>query len=71
MSEYAFLSTGDEEKDLEIARRIDLHNNRMAQNICPNGCGQMIYDDPHNRHCPKCNFSVFSTTPFDQKAGIA
>jgi len=40
-----------------------LHESRMAANICPNGCGAMIWDDPHNRHCPVCDFHGWSNRP--------
>lgn len=60
-----FIPSGNPERDRENARRYELHTLRMALNVCPNGCAQMVWDDPHNRHCPTCNFTGFSTKPYD------
>ena len=69
--EISFPSTGNDADDEEFVRKFRLHSERMAENICPNGCGQMIWDDPHNRHCPICDFGGFSTKPYDMKTGNA
>ena len=62
---FAFVSTGDTEKDAKIASDFQLHEQRMRVNICPNGCGPMDWQDAHNRTCPVCHFQGFSTRPFD------
>lgn len=67
--EIAFISTGNAAEDDEVARRLRLHSERMAENYCPNGCVRMVWDDPHNRHCPVCGFAGFSTKPYDMNAG--
>ncbi len=69
--EIAFVSTGNATEDQKIADNYRQSSARMAKNICPNGCGDMIWDDPHNRHCPWCEFAGFSTKPYDMKAGTA
>jgi hypothetical protein len=69
--EIAFPSTGDAAEDQKIADNFHLHSARMAENICPNGCGQMNWIDPHNRTCPSCGFAGFSTRAYDMKAGNA
>lgn len=71
MSEIAFVSTGDAAEDENLAERYRLHESRMQENICPNGCGPMNWIDAHNRDCQKCGFAGFSTKPFDMKAGQA
>lgn len=71
MSEIAFISTGDADKDQKIGERFALHESRMQENVCPNGCAQMVWDDAHNRHCPTCGFAGFSTKLFDMKAATA
>lgn len=55
-SEIAFPSTGDPQQDAELLDRYELHDRRMKQNICPNGCGQMTITDAFNRDCPTCGF---------------
>lgn len=67
--EFNFPTTGDAVEDRKIADSFVLHCQRMAKNICPNGCAEMIWDDPHNRHCGICGFGGFSTRPFDMDGG--
>jgi hypothetical protein len=31
-----------------------------AEGLCPNGCGPIVYLDPHNRECPVCHFRGWS-----------
>ena len=69
--EFSFPSTGDAERDEDIARQFVLHSERMQMNVCPNGCGQMTWIDAHNRECTGCGFQGFSTKPFDMEAGQA
>jgi len=65
---FAFPTTGDSEKDDEIARGFKLRQSRMNNNVCPNGCAQMKWIDAYNRECGICGFSGFSTKPFDMKS---
>lgn len=58
--------SGDPEKDRADLESAYLHQSRMAANICPNGCGPMVWDDPHNRHCPACNFVGWCNTPHSE-----
>lgn len=59
----AIPTSGDAEKDQRDIEAFELHQERMDKNICPNGCAEMIFDDPHNRHCPVCNFHGWQNTP--------
>lgn len=34
-------------------------------NLCPKGCGPVIYDTPYKKRCKKCNFQDESSTPFE------
>jgi hypothetical protein len=70
MSKYrgriAIPSSGDPAKDAADVASAELHAERMDANICPNGCGPMVWDDPHNRHCPICNFSGWCNRPHSE-----
>jgi rubrerythrin len=59
----AIVSSGDPVKDAAEIASAELHQQRMDANICPNGCGPMIQDDPHNQHCPVCNFVGWCNVP--------
>jgi hypothetical protein len=61
--QIAIVSSGDPEKDAAEIASAEQHKSRMDANICPNGCGPMVWDDPHTRHCPKCNFVGWCSTP--------
>lgn len=63
MSNFAFPSSGNEEQDEAIAADIQRTEARLQDNVCPNGCALMIFDNPHERHCPVCNFSQWSNVP--------
>lgn len=71
MDSFSFPSTGSTAEDEKIADRFRQSSALMAKNICPNGCGDMIWDDPNNRHCPWCEFAGFSTKPYDMDGGNA
>jgi hypothetical protein len=60
--DYAIISSASQ-KDRKDLERFAEQEARIQKNICPNNCGEMVIDDPHNRHCPKCNFSQFSSKP--------
>lgn len=62
----AIPSSGDPEKDRAELERAHLHRDRMEANICPNGCGPMVWDDPHNRHCPVCDFHGWCNEPHSE-----
>ena len=57
-SNIAFVSTGDPAEDRKIAEEYDLHDRRIAEGMCPNGCGPMNRTDPdgYSAQCPKCFF---------------
>jgi hypothetical protein len=57
------VSSGDPEQDARELERAELHQSRMDANICPNGCGQMAYDDPHTRSCKACGFVGWCSAP--------
>jgi hypothetical protein len=61
----AVVSSGDPEKDRAEIMQAALHQSRMDENVCPNGCGQMIFLDPYTRKCEACGFVGFSTRAFD------
>ena len=60
----AIPSSGDPEKDQADIRDAAQHQARMEENICPNGCAAMIWDDPHTRHCPECGFVGWCNVAF-------
>lgn len=60
----AIRSSGDPKKDQQELLQAALHSARMEENICPNGCGPMVWDDPHNRHCPVCKFAGWCNVPY-------
>ena len=64
MRGIAVPSSGDPVKDQEDIRRAALHQARLDESLCPNGCGPMAWEDPHNAHCPECKFIYFCSAPF-------
>jgi len=64
-SRMAIPSSGDDAKDQQELLAAALHQARMEENICPNGCGPMTWDDPNTRHCPACNFQGWCNVPYD------
>lgn len=56
-------STADPVADAAELERAHLHRDRMEANVCPNGCGPMVWDDPHTRHCSVCKFIGWCNTP--------
>jgi hypothetical protein len=71
MSDFSFPSTGDYATDQELARRFRLHSERMERNVCPNGCAEMKWDYPYERHCEVCGFVGVSNVPYDMKSAQA
>jgi hypothetical protein len=63
---FAFQSSGNEEQDEAIARDILRSESRLQDNICPNGCSTLVFDNDHERHCPVCHFSQWSNAPLDK-----
>lgn len=66
---YAMPTTGDPEKDRVILDRFAVSSARLEQNICANGCGPMVIEDPHNRTCPVCGFAYFRSDPIEVPPG--
>jgi hypothetical protein len=64
-SRMAIPSSGDDAKDQQELLAAALHQARMEENICPNGCGPMTWDDPQNRHCEVCHFHGWCNVPYD------
>lgn len=60
----AMPSTCDPERDQQELLWAALHQARMEENICPNGCGPMEWDDPNTRHCPICSFVGWCNVPY-------
>ena len=60
---FAFISTGNPEKDAERAREIRRHNHLEAEGMCPNGCAPVVWDDQHASRCPKCGFVHMNSRP--------
>ena len=59
------VTTGDPDKDAEIVDEFLIHEKRMIEGICPNGCAELVRDDAHSRHCPQCGFHGWSNVPWD------
>lgn len=59
----AIESTGDPVRDAEELAAAQRHRSRMDANICPNGCGQLDYEDLHTRRCKACGFIGWQNTP--------
>jgi hypothetical protein len=72
MSSVAFVSTGNAEEDRKIAEEYEVHDRRIAEGVCPNGCGPMNRTDKDgfDAQCPKCyfcghaNYREFEFLPF-------
>jgi rubrerythrin len=63
-SRIAIVSSGEPEKDQRELLQAAQHQARMEENICPNGCGPMEWDDPNTRHCPICSFVGWCNAPY-------
>lgn len=63
-SRIAIPSSGDDAKDQKDLLQAALHQARMDEGICPNGCGPMIWDDAHNQHCEVCHFYGWCNVPY-------
>jgi hypothetical protein len=63
VSDFAFPSTGDPERDAKIAADFRRHDALMSEGLCPNGCAPMVSDDAHNSHCPVCGFTHWTNMP--------
>ena len=61
---FAFTSTGNPEQDARIAADFRRHEALESEGLCPNGCGPIVWDDPHNRHCPACRFVGWCNVPY-------
>jgi hypothetical protein len=64
--QIAIRCSGDPAKDQRDLEAAYIHQSRMDANICPNGCGPMVWDDPHTRHCSKCNFHGWCNVPHSE-----
>ena len=64
MKNFAFESTGDPEKDAEIAMAIRRRLRNESEGMCPNGCAPVVWSDPHNQDCPKCGFHGQHNVPY-------
>lgn len=56
IGDFAFISSGNDQTDKEVAERFIMHSARLDDNVCPNGCAQLIRIDSNNRECPACHF---------------
>lgn len=65
MTDIAFPSSGDPDRDREIAEEFLRHDRLIAEGMCPNGCGPMAEDDPQNQTCPVCGFHHWQNVPRD------
>lgn len=64
MDNFAFQSTGDPEKDAEIAQRIRRQNHLAAEGMCRNGCAPVVWEDQYTERCPKCGFTGRHNVPY-------
>ena len=62
--QYAFPSTGDPEKDAQIARDILRTQALESEGLCPNGCAPIIWDTQYEAHCPTCGFIRHTNAPY-------
>jgi hypothetical protein len=53
---FAFVSSGDPDRDGAIMRHHMQSDRRIAEGMCPNGCGPMLQPSPSEQECPKCRF---------------
>lgn len=58
-----FVSSGNPIEDERIAEGIILHERRLAEGICANGCGPMTVTSRWDADCPKCGFHWSCTSP--------
>jgi ribosomal protein S27AE len=57
---FSFPSTGDPEKDADLAAGIRRSKARQAEGICPNGCGELgikMVDYQEVANCSACGFT--------------
>jgi hypothetical protein len=57
------VSTGDPAKDQEILDGFERRSRLLAQNLCPNGHGQLRLLNEYERECTVCRFHNGSNTP--------
>lgn len=59
LNNFSFPSTGDPERDVELAASFRRSQARQIEGICPNGCGPLDQDDDayRTRTCPACGFT--------------
>lgn len=53
MSELSIISTGNEEVDQRRLAAAQLHEDRMNEGICPNGCAELEWETQHKGSCPE------------------
>lgn len=56
MSGAMFPSTGDPERDAEIAAQWRRSDALLSEGLCPNGCGPLTQLDEYTRTCPACGY---------------
>lgn len=56
------ISSGDPEKDSRDIEAFMLHEKRLIEGICPNGCGPMVDDGNGESHCSVCPFQLHEVT---------
>jgi hypothetical protein len=58
VKDFAFPSSGDPDRDAEIAADFRRHDANLSEGLCPNECGPLEEDGDryHTRRCPKCGF---------------
>lgn len=56
MEEYAMPSTGDPEEDARALEAFKLHDARISEGMCPNGCGPMDQVSSCTQECAACGF---------------
>lgn len=64
---FAFPSTGDPQRDAEIAAQIRRHNAYESEGLCPNGCAPLELADPYTKSCPSCGFVHVSNVRWEER----
>lgn len=56
MKEFGFPTTGDPDKDAEIAAGFRRWEALQSEGLCPNGCAPLVQVDAQTRRCGACGF---------------
>jgi len=63
MRNFRFPSSGNAEQDDAQREDIIRTEARLEDNVCPNGCGLLVFLNDHTRQCTTCGFEQWSNVP--------